>query len=341
MRRGHLIILFVLLFILLALGTVEKTWQYDKASTQKEKIDEALMFASDVAAEQIALQYENSNTENYLKSAETEFFRALSAGLGIFDDFDEMETLDFYVPLLILTDTEGFYLNYIQEVPRNGEVILERVWTECQPYTYSDDNFIYRFYLNDEVYIVRKSDTSDVIKSTYQEVVANASLMSQLSSSVVFRTREDFDEIKRAAIAHSLEVSAGKVMNEHNHIAGQYGIAMYYTVPSFFDDYTPALDYPSFLAVFQGYPLSLRYNIIYNNCTTSAAYITRVATYTVELSNSASQPFSVYHKNSCASIGSYGMVLPNKYSKEKAVNVYGAYACPDCFTKDDGVAILP
>jgi len=341
MGRGHLIIIFVFLFVLLALGTVEKTWQYDRAAEQKEKIDEALMFASDVAAEQIAIHYENSNNDNFLKSAETEFFRALSAGLGIFDDFDEMETIDFYVPLLILTDTEGFYMNFLQRVPRDGEMVLERIWSECQPYYYADEEFIYRFYLNDEVYIIRKSNPTDVVKSTYQDIVANASLMSQLSSSVVFRSKEDFDETKRAAMAQSLERAAGKVMNEHNYIAGQYGIAMYYSVPSFFDDYTPALEYPSFLAVFQGYPLSLRYNIIYNNCTTSAAYITRVTMYTVELSNSASQPFSVYHKNGCPSVGSYGKVLPNKYSKQKAVSVYGAYACPDCFTDDDGVAILP
>lgn len=341
MRRGHLIIIFVLLFVLLALGTVEKTWQYDRAAAQKEKIDDALMFASDAAAEQIAVQYENGSADGFLKNVEVEFFRALSAGLGIYSDFDEMETIDFYVPLLIMTDTEGFYLNYLQEVPRNGEMVLERVWTECQPYTYADDEFIYRFYLNDEVYIVRKSSPTDVIKSTYKGVIENASLMSQLSSSVVFRSRADFDEVKRASIARSIEVAAGKAVNEHNHIAGQYGIAMYYSVPSFFDDYTPALEYPSFLAVFQGYPLSLRYNIIYNNCTTSAAYITRVTTYTVEVPNSITKPFAVYHKNGCPSIGAYGKVLPAKYTKEKAVSVYGAYACPDCFTVEDGVAILP
>lgn len=341
MRRGHFIIIFVLLFILLTLGTVEKTWQYDRASEQKEKIDEALMFASDAAAEQVAIQYGNSSTANFLISAETEFFRALSAGLGIYDNFDEMETLNFYVPLLLLTDTEGFYMNYLQESERNGELVLERVWTECQPYTYTDNDFIYRFYLNDEVYIIRKSNPSDVIKSSYKDVVSNASLMSQLSASVVFRSRADFDEVKRAAIAQSLEFAAGKAVNEHNHIAGQYGIAMYYSVPSFFDDYTPALEYPSFLAVFQGYPLSLRYNIIYNNCTTSAAYITRVTTYTVEVPDSLTQPFAVYHKDGCSSIGAYGKVLPAKYTKEKAVSVYGAYACPDCFTVEDGMAILP
>ena len=341
MRRGHLIILFTMLFILLILSTVEKSWQYERAAEQKRKIDEVLVFAADTAAEQVALKFDNSNIQDFLKSAESEFFRALAAGFSMYDEFDGMDTLDFYVPLLIATDTEGFYMNYLQEGTENGAKTLSRVWTECQPYCYYDAEYIYRFFLDDTVYIIRKTDPNDIVRASYAEIVANASLMSQLSSSMVFQSKEAYEEIKRAAIAQSIETMAGRIMNEHNYIAGQYGVSMYYGVPSFFDNYTPALNYASFMAVFQGYPLSLRYNIVYNNCAASAAYITRTNTYTVELSTLITQPFSVYHRDGCSAIGSYGIVLEEKVTKHKAVSLYGAYACPDCFTEEDDVAILP
>lgn len=87
--------------------------------------------------------------------------------------------------------------------------------------------------------------------------------------------------------------------------------------------------------------MSIQYGLYYNNCTSSAAYIIRTKTYTVELSNSLTQPFSVYHKDGCTAVGTYGVVLDKKMKKEDAVSVYGAYACPDCFSESDGVALLP
>lgn len=341
MRRGHLILIFVFLFVLLALSTFEREWQYNMAEQQKAKIDKALLFASDTAAEQLVEYYTDTNTQNRLDNAGSEFFRALAAGMAIYDDKEEEDALYFYVPLLIATDTEGFYINTLKEKMQDGAKTLVREWTECQPYFYEDEYFVYRFFLDDVVYIIRKTDPSDVVVSTYEEVVANASLMSQLGSSIVFRSRADYTEVKRAAIAQCIERASGRAMNEHNYIAGQYGISMYYSVPSFLEGYTPAMEYPSFLAVFQGYPLSVRYNIIYNNCSTSAAFITRKNTYVVEISNSMSQPFSVFHRDGCFGIGTYGLVLDNKLTEEDAVSIYGAYACPDCFTEADGAATLP
>lgn len=311
------------------------------ASEQKKLIDDALLFSSDAAAEQIALSYGSANLQDFLVSAEVAFFRALEAGLAANLDFSEEGVLDFYVPLLVLVDTDGFYMNYLEETNAGGVVSLDRIWTECQPYIYTDNEFIYRFFLNDVVYVIRKSDPSDIVKSSYEGVTSSTSLMAQLSSSIVFSSKENYMAVKRAAIAECLERAAGRVMNEHNFIAGQYGINMYYSVPSFFEEYSPALEYPSFLAVFQGYPLSIQHGLYYNNCTSSAAYITRAAAYTVELSNTLTQPFSVYHKDGCSFIGTYGIVLEKKLIQKNAIELYGAYACPHCFSDCDGVAILP
>ena len=142
MNRGHLVILFTFLFVLLVLSTLEREWQYENAEAEKRKIDSALLFASDTAAEQLAEGYGESNVYKLLENAETEFFRALSAGMEVFDNPDERESLNFYVPLLLVTNTEGFYMNYLYEgTDENGAKTLTRIWSECQPYYYSDDEF--------------------------------------------------------------------------------------------------------------------------------------------------------------------------------------------------------
>ena len=341
MQRSHLVFFFVLLFVLLCLSTVEKEWQYSLAEQKKEQIDEALVLSSDMAAEQLVSSYSEGNMSSLLVNAEKEFFRSLSVSLGVLGEAEEEEALYFFVPLLLVTDTEGFYINTLKESEQNGAKILAREWTECQPYYYSDDNFIYRFFLDDGICIIRKDSPDDVIITTYKDAVSNASLMAQMSTSRVFRSENDFKEVKRAAIAQCIERAAGRALADHNYIAGQHNISLFYSVPSFLENYTPAMDYSSLLAVFQGYPLSARYNIIYNNCSTSAAYITKRATYVVEVSDSMSQPYSVFHRDGCTYIDTYGKVLERKVSENEAVVRYGAYACPHCFSETDGVAILP
>lgn len=341
MRRGHLIVIFSIFLFLMLLNIMTNQSFYDVATEQKRFIDDALLFSADAAAEQVALDYGNENTYDYLVSAEDAFFRALKTSLGTKIEYDDDDILNIYVPLLVLVDTDGFYLNYLMEGTVDGAKSLERGWTECQPYVYSDEHYVYRFFLNDDIYIMRKSDPADVIKTTYTEAINNPSLMTQLSGSVVFASADNFQAVKRATIAECIERGASRVINEHNFIASQYGVNVYYSVPSFFESYTPALEYPSFLAVFQGYPLSERAGLYYNNCTSSAAYITKAVTYTLELSNSITQPFTLFHKTGCSYIGASGMVQDIKVSEEVAVKQYGAYACPHCFTEADGVAILP
>lgn len=340
MKRGHLTMVFSIILVALFLTALIGKSSYKQAVNEKKKIDYALQMAVDSAAEQLAKAYQNTNVSDYLVAASDTFFKSLSAGLNIYEDEDKKDELTFFVPAILVTGTEGFYINYLVEVKDSNSLELRRVWTECQPYVYSDDYFIYRFFFNDKIIIYEKS-SGDRIESTKDEIMNDMKIMADLSVGKVFLSEENYQEYKRAAIAKSIADTLDKTVNEHSRIAGQMGISMIYGIPEFLSDFSPAQEYPSLIAIFQGYPLTSDNKTIYNGASTSASYISVVERYVVEVSNSISQPFSIVHKNGCSKIGAYGIVLSEKYTMKEAIAAYGTYGCPHCFSERDGVAILP
>ena len=333
-------IIFGFLFLMLLLSTIYKKSTYKKAADEKRSIDYALQMSADSAAENLAGTYPYNNIEDYLASASDSFFQSMGAALNLYEDEDKEEELTFFVPALLVTTTEGFYVNYLSETREDGSLTLKRIWTECQPYYYSDESFIYRFFLDDHIIIYEKA-TGNKTECSLKEIWEDAMLLNALSSGMVFASEESYYEYKRAAIAKSIACVLERTVNSHGRIAGQYGISTVYGVPGFLSEYTPAQEYPSFIAMFQGYPLTSDARIIFNGASTSAAYITTVTRYEVEVSNHPTHPFSIFHKDGCGEIGTYGTLLTEKYTKKEAIEDFGAYACPSCFSSMEGVPILP
>lgn len=340
MRRGHFIILFAILFVGLLGKTLLTRVSYKNALEKKGEVDYALQMASDAAAEQLAMAYQSANIEDYLDSASVAFFRALTAGLGLYDAVEAKDELTYYVPAFLVSTTDGFYINYLSETLQDEVAVLERNWTECQPYLYSDDYFVYRFFLDDRI-IVYEKNSGVYIKSTFEKIMSSPGTLTTLSSGKVFQSEESYYEYKRYAIGESIGSALKRTVVEHGTIAGQKGINAVYGVPAFFDSFSPAQEYPSFVAIFQGYPLMDYGRAIYNNAAASASYITVVPRFVVEKPNRLEQPFAVFHKENCSKIGNYGTVLQELFSLDDAVGKYGAYACPTCFSEDEGVSILP
>ena len=340
MRREHLVILFAILFMTLFMGVIVSRASFKNASSEKYKVDYALQMSVDVAAEQLAKSYGNENLSDYLNLAVDEFFKALSAGLNIYTDSDKQEELLYYVPAILVTSTDGFYINYLSKATLNGVTVLQREWTECQPYYYSDAYFVYRFFLNDEIIIYEKQ-TGEIIKSTSTDIFADTLMLADLSLGNVFQSEAAYYEYKQAAVARSIAECLERAVNTHNIIAGQFGVSTLYGIPDFLTSYTPAQEYPSLVAIFQGYPLTADHRIIYNGASTSAAYISVVPRYVVEVSIGPAHPFSLLHKETCTMHGTFGKVLEGRYTVEEAMQEYGVYACPHCFIEGEGVPILP
>ena len=341
MRRGHFVMVYILLLVVLLTSALIDSLTYKNAVREKEGVDNALQIAADSAGESIAVSFASTFTKDFLLKAETEFFKSLTAGMSAYEDLDEQVSITFFVPALIVTVPEGFYVNTLQAENVNGERVLLRHWGECQPYTYSDEFYIYRFCLDDTLYIFNKS-TKEFIDTSKKDVFANSGLLAKLRDGNVFESEETYGEYKRYAIAESIRDALRIAVNEHTELCGEYGVSYAFGVPSFMETFSPVQEYPSLLAVFQGYPLS-GYNgkYVYNGASSSAAFITAVERYVVELPDSLHQPFSIMHKAECKEIGSYGKVLEDMVPLSDALKLYGAYACPDCFSEMEGVAVLP
>lgn len=340
MRKEHMVVIFGLLFLALFVGAFADKTIYERMFDEKQEVDYALQVAADAAAEQLARTYQNVDVTDYLISASDEFFKSLVAGFSLYEKPDEQEELYYYVPALLVTVTDGFYVNYLSEVDIDGAVGVKRVWTECQPYSYSDDYFVYRFFLDDRIIIYEKL-TGDSIDKKVSEVFDDPAMLSALSKGNVFTSEENYKLYKKSVISDCIATVIERMVNEHSRIAGQYGYNVLYTVPDFFSYYTPSQSFPSFVAVFQGYPLSWANKTLYNNVSSSAAHISLAKRYVVEVSNSLEQPYSVYHKEGCLHIGSYGKVLSGMYEENEVIREYGAYACGKCFSEDEGVSVLP
>ena len=77
----------------------------------------------------------------------------------------DVEELMVYVPLLLVTCDDGFYLNILS---LDGGM-LSRRWTECLPYAYEDNEFLYRLCLDGEI-TSRKKDTGEIVYTSYHAV---------------------------------------------------------------------------------------------------------------------------------------------------------------------------
>ena len=219
--------------------------------------------------------------------------------------------------------------------------VLQHIWSECQPYYYEDTAFVYRFGLDDSVYTIEK-ETGVVRHTSYKEVMADIILQTYYSTGTLFTTEQSYREIKLYAIRTSIEESLSEILASHNEIAGQYGLNVWFSTAEFFQSFTPAMDNPSMIAVFQGWPLSADGTLMYQNCANASAYIKKEQRYVLELpSHTGNSMFLVFHKESCSYAGTYGCLQSFEVTKKEAVSVYGAYACPHCFAYWEAVPMLP
>ena len=328
MRRAHFILIWCFLTIASVLNVMVSEYYYRDVYAEKTRVDEALMDACDDAA--ICLvRHNGSVVQNTLERVEREFFDSMASALMVFDKLEGYEELKSYFPLLIVNANEGTYFNYLSIEDSQ----LVRTWSECMPYYINDGNYIIRFYLDDTVFII--DSVGDTVSGKIEDL--RVSLGSRLPSIL---EESNYINAKRSAMSLSLETYAKQFMHEYNIIAGQFGFLMNYSVPNFFGQKEASLNNPSLCAIFQGYPLSDDKKIIYSNSETSAAYLTKVNRYTIT-APSASNPFTLFHNKSCTSMSNYGEIIYEDISYMDVVEVYGAYACPDCLGNKAGVSVLP
>lgn len=247
--------------------------------------------------------------------AVNQFYESLFANFGVIGNGQAENKLKGYIPVILITDTDGFYINYSDTYVSNGETLLGQKWTEKMPYAYQDGNLIYSFTLGTYVTLYNKS-TNAIYEGEYKDLAA------QFPESIMTNV-ETFDTIRRNTIIGAIEQSMNYYINLYNKIASQYGITYQFWLPQIEKtDWYRTIDDISMLVVFQGYPYTPASMDTYNRYALGGARITKSKVYYITEENG----LKYYHKAECPHVNISGIAY---YTKEECA-LEGAYPCLEC-----------
>ena len=330
MRRGHFVLIFVILFAISLINFILDQSKYRKVLEERQRIESAFTAATELASEELALGLEQ-NAENVLINISSSFFTALSANMNYFDEEDLAAEESLYVPLLVVVGEEGFYLCILEREVKDSETILSRRWTECIPYTYIDDVYIYTLTLDGKIKSVRKED-GEIIKTDYQSIEKSASLQAYYSSGTLWG-KHDFESLLYSSVVTSVEKHVSMVLAEQSYIVGSSGMYISYTCPSFLD-VIPRDAVGTVIALYQGIPSTVDTGIEYSGMKT-ASYLKEADRYYVGESDSY---YMLAHRKDCMELEGTEI---GPLSSEEAISGYGAYGCPLCISQMEGFCSPP
>lgn len=130
LKAGHLILLFLGLYVACFLSLSVEQHQYDAAMAEKVKMEQSLKLAAEQTAKKL-IAVMKEPIEVQAKVVENAFFESMYATLGILEDKEKQEELKNYVPALVLLTEDGMMLYHAWEMKKNGIFIAEYSWSDC------------------------------------------------------------------------------------------------------------------------------------------------------------------------------------------------------------------
>ena len=275
---------YILLFLSIAavfLGAADSGARILQAGiTEKLMMDEYVGQAADDALKQLVIYDDGAGAVIEKEAVVDRFFLSLFSSLAILDDGAARAKLMQYIPVMAVTDYDGFYIRYAREKEGTDGVTLEYVWTDKQYYTVEDEWAACRFEKDNTVLLCDKTGilTGTVSKSVrldYRELSGSAYERFQKAAGEHFLLSEEaFRAEKRNTITRKLEEQLRYYCTAHNRIARKLGIGYEFAFPDM-DAAGGERAVPDIglLIVFQGYPLKDAGGIPYERFLLSGAYI--------------------------------------------------------------------
>ncbi|MFV0342609.1 MAG: hypothetical protein ACK5JH_06905 [Anaerocolumna sp.] len=245
------------------------------------------------------------------------FFYSLYANFGVVDDGIQQRILREHVPILLITDVDGFYIYYKELYESEGNQIIGARWSEKYPYVYEDNNYIYKFTLEDEVTLYHK-EREERITGNYKE-------LGLLYTDSVVNNEDTYDTIRRLAIIEEMEKWMNFYINQYNSIAYECGITYQFWLPRVEKtDWYRTIDDISMFVLFQNYPYHVGSQDTYNRYAFGGARISKSSKYFIK----EIDDMRYYHKANCTYAWEAG--LENAYYTKEDCALEGAFPCPDC-----------
>ena len=168
MQYHHFTILFVIIFTVFSLKVQIVVSQYEQTMDRYSMIERSFYDAADAAGE-VLCKYGASGIMTDREAAYNNFLYSMYAALGIMDNPVEREEFLKYIPMFAVLDEDGFYIFFEDEYEKeDGFHYTTRNWTECMPYSYYDEDFVYWFTLDASVTLYDKNGLINGMIRLYQ-----------------------------------------------------------------------------------------------------------------------------------------------------------------------------
>jgi len=339
MRYHHFTILFVIIFAVFSLRMSIAVSGYEKSADAYAKVERSFYAAADAAGEALC-RYGKSEIITDKGAAYDSFIYSMYASLGITDDPAKREEFLNYMPMFSVLANEGFYV-YVEDeyIQPDGFLYTAKNWSECMPYSYSDEDFVYRFTLDGTVTMLDRNGlidgTARLYKATQEELLDDPlyiTLRTLRPNSFLFDT-EQYPIIKQTAVIKTVTDAMRYFVNEHNRIAKSRGITYDFAIPVIDNaTWNRSIEQPGVLVMIQGYPLDVTAGLFFNRYAFIGAQLYKQEPY--YLTSWGWHPS--YHRRSCEKLlyADEEVFMHPYYSVEECVKK-GAYACKECVP--DGV----
>jgi len=334
LKLHHFTITFALIAITFIVISDIRMEHLNTALNSKIEFDRCIDTAIDDAVRHLLEVGENNQIVINKEKAIESFFTSLYASFGILTNRDMQKQLDLYFPVIAVTVEDGYYIYYWDEYKDSDEntYAIHR-WSEKLPYFYEDENFLYRFTLDDHIILFDKNDKLEpsgiqkVYQLNYNDIGDKFPYAFDTSEHILLN-HDKFHTLRKTTIASLIENSMAYYISHHNKIASNYGITYNFSLPPIsHNEWLPYLDNCSIFVVFQGYPFGNEAGDVYNRFASAGAKISKDALYYIEQVDW----YRIYHRSGCPEMKEDRYLFDTEpyFTVEECVNE-GAYACPIC-----------
>lgn len=315
MKLTDLALIFLILEIIL-FGILDIRYNQLKAvSASKNAYNTALDNAVDDSCYFLVEEDSGRNLYTNKDRAVEEFFLSLFANFGVMGQAVSEKKLQSYVPIVLVTDRDGFYINYSDVLVQEESIIIRR-WTEKIPYTYEDEKLVCCFTLGSFLRIYNK-ESKENLEGDYGDIRA-------FLPDSPLREEENFDTIRRNSIINVLKENMNIYINYYNSIAAQFGITYEFWLPEVSrTDWYRTIDDVSVFVIFQGYPYRGSSLDTYNRYAFGGARIKKSNSFYIQ----EKEGKKYYHRDGCRLLT---QAREEAFYSKKECAEEGAFPCPEC-----------
>ncbi len=308
MRIFHYAIIFAIIAIVFITIRDISYAELETSTDETYHLNQEFHKAVDHAVETLSYD-EQGHIIHSGEDAVTAFLDSIYASFDLFLDPEGKQRLQLYLPLIVIVDEDGLYLNYLSEEMKEGSMHLIRMWSSRIPYRYDENNEAYEFTLSKEAW----------------HYDSEGQLLE------ILETKDQLEQRRRETICATIEEFLVTYMNEHNYIAQQYGIVYHFTLPAMDNSfYSRSIEKPTMLVLFQGYPL-VGNEEVYNSVAFGGASLIKKDWYQL----TKMEGYYLYHNQECVVLLDNQEKNPEKEqiicaNKEECASL-GAFPCQECF----------